>query len=176
MGNGTVRAAFAAALLLVASPVVAAPPEKGDVSVAALAGVSAPFEGDYSSGFLLELQGDYHLDGPFALRATLGYTHGGSDLPGGGDLTVNSFLAGGVYRARLGQVVVFGTLGFGYYVVEPPDGGRSGRLGVHLGGGVEVGLNVRTSLVAQGVFHLVGDVGERSSDSFGLAAGIRYRF
>lgn len=167
---------LALTLLLAASPLLGATPEKGHVAVGATAGIAVPFESDYAPGFQLEANADYYLSKEFALRATGGFMTQKADLPGDPSVNAGYFLASAVYVWDQGSIRPYVQGGFGFHAVEPVEGGTSGRAGVHLGGGAEFLLNRRLAVVGQALFHFVGSVGGRSSSFAGLAAGLRYHF
>lgn len=164
------------ASLLLAAPLRAAKPEEGHVAVGGIAGLVVPFESDYSLGFQLEGSLDYYLSSRFAIRATGGYMRHGTELDGDPTVSSGYFLGSAVYVWDQGSVRPFVQGGLGFHAIEPVDGGRSGRLGLHVGGGAEFLLDRRFAIVGQALVHFVGGVGDRSSTFAGLAAGVRYHF
>lgn len=162
--------------LLAAAPLSAAKPEEGHVAIGATAGAAVPFESDYSLGFQLEASLDYYLSSNIALRATGGYLRNVTELAGDPTVTQGYFLGSALYVWDQGSLRPFVQAGLGFHAVEPVEGGRSGRAGVHVGGGAEFLLDRRLAVVGQALVHFVGGVGDRSSTFLGLAAGLRYHF
>ena len=170
-------ALLAAALFLVPGSASAAsfPEEKG-VSIGAFGGASFPFEGSYGTGWLAGAMGDYSFSKAFAARVSFSYVQHSTTVPGGGDFSSGQLLLSAVYNLGGDRLVPFVTGGLGFYNISPPEGGTTGRGGLHAGGGVEYFLNRRTSILGQGLFHFVNGVSDRGGSSFQLGAGVRYYF
>lgn len=167
---------LALTLLLASSPLLGAAPEKGHVAVGATAGIAVPFESDYAPGFQIEANADYYLSAELALRATGGWMTQKADLPGDPTVSAGYLLGSAVYVWDKGTTRPYVQAGFGFHTIEPVEGGRTGRLGVHVGGGAEFLLNRRLAVVGQALFHFVSSVAGRSSSFVGLSAGLRYHF
>jgi hypothetical protein len=184
----TVRFRWTAALALLAAAVflvlalvpgsaaAASFPEEKGVSIGAFGGAAFPFEGSYKTGYLLGLEGDYNFSRAFAARASFSWASHGTTVDGGGDFSTGQFLLSGVYNFGGDRLVPFATGGVGFYNISPPEGGSTGRVGIHAGGGVEYFLDRRTSVLGQGLFHFVNGVSDRGGSSFQAAVGIRYYF
>jgi hypothetical protein len=184
----TVRFRWTAALALIAATIflllalvpgsaaAASLPEEKGVSIGAIGGASLPFEGSYSTGWLVGASGDYNFNKAFAARVSFAYESHSTSVAGGGDFTVGQFLLSGVYNFGGDRLIPFVTGGLGFYNISPPEGGTTGRAGLHAGGGVEYFLDRRTSILGQGLFHFVNGVSDRGGSSFQAAAGIRYYF
>lgn len=168
--------AAALAATAFAFPLSAAMPEKGQFAASGALGLAVPFEGDYNSGFALDASVDYWVDPRYGARATFGWTRIGSDLPGSPHTTDGYVLASGVYNFDVGPVRPYATGGLGFYTIEPAEGGRSGRLGLHVGGGAEWFFRRRIAATGEALVHFVGGVGERKSSFLGLTFGVRYYF
>lgn len=151
-------------------------PEEKGISVGAFGGLAFPFEGSYGTGFVVGASGDYSFSKAFAGRASFSYVHHSTSVAGGGDFSAGQFLLSGVYSFDGERLVPFATGGVGFYNISPPEGGTTGRLGLHAGGGVEYFLDRRTSVLGQGLFHFVNGVSDRGGSSFQAAVGIRYYF
>ncbi len=172
-----VRALVLCAAVLVASPLRAAVgPEKGGVAVGASLGAALPFESDYKTGWTLAGTFDYYFSNDWGVRATLGYLGLGTKLEGTTDPNSTYLLASAVWTGKGEKVRPYALGGIGLYVFEPSVGGRSGRAGLHAGGGVEFSLARRWSVTGEGLFHFVSDAGEKKTSFFGLSGGFRYRF
>jgi hypothetical protein len=169
-------AIFLVLALVPGSAAAATFPEEKGISIGAFGGASFPFEGSYKTGFLVGALGDYNFSKAFAGRASFSYVSHGTTVDGGGNFSAGQFLLSGVYSFGGDRLVPFATGGVGFYNISPPEGGTTGRVGLHAGGGVEYFLDRRTSIVGQGLFHFVNGVSDRGGSSFQVAAGIRYYF
>ncbi len=164
-----------AAALVSSGPLLATQPETGHVAIAGAGGLVVPFEGDYKLGFHLDGSMDYYVSPTIGVRATAGYMREGTDV-GGANVSAGYLLGSGVYFWDRGKLRPFAQAGLGFYSIEPVDGGHSGRLGLHAGGGVEYFLDRRTAVTGAALLHFVGSVGGRSSSFLALTGGIRYHF
>jgi hypothetical protein len=99
-----------------------------------------------------------------------------SDLNGNPKASTGYLLVSGLYVWDHGNIRPFAMAGTGYYIIEPAEGGKSGRLGFHLGGGLEYFVSRRSAVTGQALLQFPGSVGESTSSFLGFHVGYRYHF
>jgi hypothetical protein len=144
-------------------------PATGDVAVGGNIGVSNPNHANLDTALLVSGNVERYLTPRLSIRGQAGAAFW--DLKGFRELTgsLNPFFVDGnvVYNWEHGAWHPFATGGlgmyrFGYSQIPRPGApevtGSDTNLGVDFGGGVEYFFTRRATLVAEGLFHKVGDV------------------
>lgn len=167
------------AFLIACGPTLAQTPaavagEKGRTAAGLAVGGTFPFGANYDPGWIVEGSFDYYLGRLFAIRGTASYASSSTSFTD--DFTRASFLGSAVFEFGGGSLRPYARGGIGLYVVSPPVGETRGRVGAHLGGGVEWFFNPRTALTGDAVFHLLPDTEDRSTSSFDVTIGVRHYF
>ena len=152
------------AFLIACGPTLAQTPaavagEKGRTAAGLAVGGTFPFGANYDPGWIVEGSFDYYLGRLFAIRGTASYASSSTSFTD--DFTRASFLGSAVFEFGGGSLRPYARGGIGLYVVSPPVGETRGRVGAHLGGGVEWFFNPRTALTGDAVFHLLPDTEAR---------------
>ena len=148
--------------------------EKGRFAAGFDAGATFPFGSGYDTGWALDGSFDYYVARLLAVRASAGYARSSTDLAD--PFTRASFLVSAVLQFENGRSRPYARAGLGVYVVSPPVGATRGRLGVHVGGGVEWFFRPRTSLTGELLLHLLPSAEDRSTSSLDLTVGLRTYF
>jgi len=144
-------------------------PAAGDVAVGGSIGLADPRHSNLDTGFLISGNVEKYLTPRLSVRGQAGAAWW--DLTGFQTLTgsLNPFFADGnvVYNWEHGVWHPFATGGLGMYRYGYSEIPRAGavevtgsqtKLGVDFGGGIEYFFAPRATLVAEGLFHKVGEV------------------
>jgi hypothetical protein len=178
------RPALLLAALLVLSALSLAPsradaqiPKEGQVAVGLGGGAAFPFEGSVSTGWDIGAEFDWYLFSKQAgLRGTMAYTSSGTDLAESPSRSMGYLLASAFYEFSHGTLVPYAIGGVGLYVVDPPYGSRTVRVGAHAGAGVAFYFRRRIALTGEVLVHGLGSVEGLTSSFVTTNAAIRYYF
>ena len=165
------------AIVLAPSRAAAQIPHEGQAAIGIGGGAAFPFQSGFSTGFDVGAEFDYYLFSKQAgLRGTMAYTSSGTDLPQNPSRSTGYLLASAFYEFTRGNVVPYALGGFGFYVVDPPYGSRTLRVGGHAGAGVAFYFRRRIALTGEVLVHGLASVDGFSSSFVTTNAAIRYYF
>ena len=100
----------------------------------------------------------------------------GTDLTESPSRSMGYLLASAFYEFSHGTIVPYAVGGVGLYVVDPPYGSRTVRVGAHAGAGVAFYFRRRIALTGEVLVHGLGSVEGLTSSFVTTNAGIRYYF
>ena len=152
-------------------------PKEGQVAIGLGGGVVFPFDSSVSTGWDVGAEFDWYLFSKRAgLRGTMAYTSSGTDLAESPSRSMGYLLASAFYEFSHGTIVPYAVGGVGFYVVDPPYGSRTVRVGAHAGAGVAFYFRRRIALTGEVLVHGLGSVEGLTSSFVTTNAGIRYYF